>query len=262
MPSPFPGMDPYIESEGWSDFHGAMIFAIRGMLSSRIRSGYVVRAEDRVYLERQDAESMQFVADVAVSKGRPRRGAAQRSGSSVGVIEPDFLDVLVPAQVTEHYLVIRDRKQREVVTVIEVLSPANKKPGSAGHEEYYRKREELLARYVNLVEIDLLRAGERPLTVQPLRDSTDYCALIHRQNRRGKAEVYQWTLRHRLPEIPIPLGSRDPEVSLDLQKAFEQAYDTGSYELDLDYDAPLKPPARKSDVAWIRQTVAAKTNRN
>ncbi|HUE70542.1 MAG TPA: DUF4058 family protein [Pirellulaceae bacterium] len=257
MPSPFPGMDPFIETYEWPDFHGAMIFAIRAQLAPKLRPDYVVQAEDRLYLERSPERDYWIGPDVLISKkpnGGQKRPAA---ASAVMDIEPEIMDVPAPEQYIEHYLVIRDRKQREVVTVIEVLSPGNKRPGSDGYREYHQKREELLGRRVNLVEIDLLRGGERPLTIQPLRDTTDYCVLVHRGRWSGRAEAYQWTLRQALPVIKIPLAGDDPDVVLELQNAFRRAYDEGQYDIVLDYSEPLRPPVRKGDGSWVRQTLKA-----
>jgi hypothetical protein len=257
MPSPFPGMDPFLELEEWSDFHGAMIFAFRGQLAPQLRPRYIVRAETRVYLERPFEQAKEFQPDLRIvksSKGVKR--ATEGSRSSSAVLEPELFDIPVPEEYREHYLVIRDRHQREVITVIEVLSPANKRPGSAGFRKYYAKRDELLTQPVHLMEIDLLRGGRRPATVQPLAASTDYCTFTHRLELRPKAQVVQWTIRDPLPAVPVPLAKGDADVQLDLQAAFRVAYEGGEYDVTIDYAARLKPPLRKSDAAWLRQLLA------
>ena len=259
MPSPFPGMDPFIEMEEWSDFHGAMIFAFRGQLAPQLRPRYIVRAETRVYLERTLAEPQHFQPDVRIvksSKAGSRSVAA--SHSTAAVLEPELFDIPMPEELREHYLVIRDRDRREVVTVIELLSPANKRTGSDGFREYYAKRDELLTRHVHLVELDFLRGGTRPASIQPLSASTDYCAFTHRLELRPKAQVLQWTVRDPLPVLRIPLAHGDADVELDLQAAFTAAYEGGEYDITIDYSARLKPPLRKSDAQWLRQLLARK----
>jgi hypothetical protein len=252
-------MDPYLEMDDWSDFHGALIFVFRAQLAPQLRPRYVVRAETRVYLERSWGEPAQMQPDVSIIKAahRGRRGE-RRGATQAAVIEPELFDIPMPAEHREHYLVIRDCQGRNVVTVIELLSPANKRPGSNGYREYYAKREELLCRPVNLVEIDLLCAGRRPASIQPLASETDYCAFIHRVKLRPKAEVLQWTIRDRLPVVRIPLSNGDPDAEIDLQQAFETAYEGGEYDVTIDYHSRLKPPARRSDAGWIKQRVAGR----
>jgi hypothetical protein len=252
-------MDPFIEMEEWPDFHGAMIFALRGQLAPQLRPRYVVRAETRVYLERAFQEPETFQPDVRIvksAKGGGRTGESHRSQSAL--LEPALFDIPVPEEFREHYLVIRDRDQREVVTVIEVLSPGNKKPGSMGFREYYAKRDELLSQHVHLMEVDLLRGGRRPASIQPLASSTDYCAFTHRLELRPKAQVLQWTVRDPLPVVAVPLAHGDRDVEMNLQAAFEEAFEGGEYDVTIDYSARLKPPVRKGDAQWLRQLLARK----
>lgn len=51
MPSPFPGMDPFLESQEWEDFHTRLITAFSDRLSPKIEPDYLVRVERRVYVE-------------------------------------------------------------------------------------------------------------------------------------------------------------------------------------------------------------------
>lgn len=253
MPSPFPGMDPYIEVGDWSDFHGALIFAVRSSLAQQLEPRYVVRAEERVYLERPEFETIERIPDVHLVLSRP--ASARRGASAVVELEPELYDIPIGEEQHEYYLVIRDKTSKEVITVLEVLSPTNKTPGSRGFEEYSQKRQEILRSHANLVEIDLLRGGRRPTTRRPLHDTTDYCALIHRASLRPKAEVFQWNVRRELPAVKIPLARGDDDVLLNLQLAFTAAYDGGCYGSSLDYSAVLKPPLRRSDVGWARKIV-------
>ena len=66
------------------------------------------------------------------------------------------------------------------------------------------KRNALLHQDVHLVELDLLRGGQR----LPLRDPLppgDYCTLVSRGDRRPGCAVCAWPLAHPLPTIPVPL---------------------------------------------------------
>jgi hypothetical protein len=139
-----------------------------------------------------------------------------------------------------------------VVTVLETLSPGNKRPGSDGRREYLKKREEILQSQTHLVELDLLRGGQRMPTVRPL-PSADYCAIVSRSQRRPRADAYVWTIRDPLPTIPIPLNKGDPDVALDLQAVCTTVYDRARYHLSLDYSASLAPPLSEAEREWLNQ---------
>jgi hypothetical protein len=157
-------------------------------------------------------------------------------------------DPLKPRQTS---VVIRDVASMEIVTVIETLSPANKRASSDGREQYLEKRQEILQSRTNLVEIDLLRGGKRlPVMGMP---SGDYFAIISRGYRRPKADVYPWTIRQPLPTIPIPLRKDEPEVVVDLQQVFTTVYDRAAYELSLNYGVPLHHPLTPEEASWVKQ---------
>ena len=137
----------------------------------------------------------------------------------------------------------------EVVTVIEVLSPGNKRPGSDGRREYLNKRETVLRSPAHLLELDLLRGGERLPTIEAL-PRADYYAFVCRARRRPLAEVYPWTLYQPLPSIPVPLAQGDPEIALDLQAVFTTVYDRAGYDYALDYAQPVAPPLSEDEQAW------------
>lgn len=153
----------------------------------------------------------------------------------------------MPEEQRETYVVIRERETREVVTVIETLSPGNKWPGSDGRKEYLKKREELLQSQVHLVELDLVRRGRRLPMISPMPPG-DYYAIVSRRPRRPRADVYAWTLRDPMPPIPIPLKKVDGDVQLDLQTVFDRA----RYDRSLDYTQPISPPMNESDAAWFQ----------
>ncbi|MBI4613107.1 MAG: DUF4058 family protein [Planctomycetes bacterium] len=258
MPSPFPGMDPRIESQRWESFHLQFISDLAYALVPLVRPRYVVLPERRVYVEHsaEDAPAM-FVADAAVAKTReggalPRVARAARQGTAA-VVE---LTLPMPETRREAFLVLRDREKHEVVTVIEVLSPANKRRGGDGQKEYLRKREEILRSASHLVEIDLLRGGERLPTVEPL-PAGDFHAFVSRAERRPRVRVRSWTLRERIPAVAVPLAESDPDVELDLQAVFEAHYDRSGYDYSLDPRAPIDPPLEPGDAAWAKELPGA-----
>ena len=250
MPSPFPGMDPYFETDEWQEFHVQLIVEIHHRLNPLIRPKYLARIELRVYLERHFTESVRLpdVHIVQRSKSPGRRSA----GGGIATLKPRVYQLVRPEEHREPVLRIIDKESKQIVTAIEVLSPANKRPGSDGYFAYIDKREELLGKGVQMVEIDLLRGGARLPTAQPLEPTTDYCVFVHRKGSYPDVEVYEWELRDRLPTIPVPLAGDDPDVPLDLQQSLDSIYDSGGYDLALDYKPKLVPPVREPDSDWVR----------
>ncbi len=256
MPSPFPGMDPYLEGPSWPDFHVLLIAELRTSLSERTRPKYIVEAERRVYLETDPYDPERFIRpDVAIGVQPAQKMPDREPPGAVGVAEPVTLTLPMPAEHREAYLTIRLRKPRRVVTVIEVLSPTNKKPRALGHEVYKAKRDGVLECKTHLVELDLLRGGERMPTVEPL-PTADYFAVVSRSDRRPTVEVYPWSLRQPLPSIPIPLEPEDPDVVLDLQAAFTAVYDRAGYDYSLDYEGEVQPPLPETDAQWAKTLLA------
>jgi hypothetical protein len=250
-------MDPYIEGSVWEDFHTDFMSALRELLIPLVRPRYVVRIEERAYLEHSPGEGREWIRpDVAIA-ARPTGPLSHESSGGTGTAvavaaAPVVVTLPIPEREREHFLTIRERESMEVVTVIEVLSPSNKRPGSDGRREYLGKRETVLVGPAHLVELDLLRGGERLPTVEPLPPG-DYYAIVSRKLRRPEADVYFWTLRQRLPAIKIPLASYDADVLLDLQAAFATVYDRAGYDYSLDYRYPVEPPLTDEDAVWVQQ---------
>jgi hypothetical protein len=240
MPSPFPGMDPFLESQEWEDFHAKFNTAVSDELSQRVEPQYVVRVERRVYVEHMTGDAQARRLDVAVVVSGTYEDSTIDGAPAAATIAPVECLLPIPEEVRETYLVIRARESREIVTVIETLSPTNKRVGSVGRDLYLTKRDEILQSQAHLVEIDLLRGGMRLPMYDPLPPG-DFYAIVSRRQRRPRADVYGWTLRDRLPTIRIPLRQDDPEVSLDLQDIFAAVYDRARYQLSVDYAASLVP---------------------
>ena len=256
MPSPFPGMDPYLEGGSWPDFHMLLISEMRTLLSGRIRPKYIVEAERRVYLETDPSDPERFIRpDVAIEMEPYGPSGRAVQTDAVSLAEPVTLTLPMPAEHREAYLTIRLAKPRKVVTVIEVLSPTNKNLRTTGREVYLAKRDGVLECKTHLVELDLLRGGERLPTVQPL-PAADYYAFVSRGNRRPQVDVYPWSLRQPMPAIPIPLEPEDPDVVLDLQAVFNAVYDRAGYDYSLDYEGQVEPPLADADAQWAKGLLA------
>jgi hypothetical protein len=259
MPSPFPGMDPFIEDRLWRDSHTEFITGVRADLAPGLIPRSMVRIEERVYVEYtpEEPEHM-IVPDIAVAEAEtgPPRSTGSVATATAAVAAPVLRTVPVPERRREAFLTVRERADLAVVTVIEVLSPADKRPHTDGRREYLRKRGHVLLSPAHLVELDLLRGGERLPTREPL-PSGDYYALVCRQSRRPLAEVYAWTLHDPLPSLPIPLAEEDDDLTLDLQAVFSAVYDRALYAYSLDYRAPIEPPLNEADAARVQQLLAA-----
>jgi hypothetical protein len=248
MPSPFPGMNPYLEqNDAWEDFHTDFITRTREILSGQVGTNYYVKLEVRLYLHELSAEQRRYFgrADVGVT-GQPPMGP---SAAMVNTTAPIEL-VLPNVEVERHSsLEIRDRRNRRVVTVIELLSPTNKTPGP-DRDDYLRKRNVLLIERIHLVEIDLRRGGERP--GPPSLPPCDYYALVSRYEERPRLSMWPLSLRDRLPVIPIPLTAPDADVLLDLQAVLDRVYDAADYGKYIYGEMP-QPPLSEDQLAWARQ---------
>lgn len=253
MPSPFPGMNPYFEQSAvWQDFHTEFLSTLRRHLAPRIAPAYIVQLEEHVYIHDLPAEPRQRIgrADISVS-----RAESARSGTgALGVLEAPA-EVHLPAQDVERmpFLEVRDRKGRELVSVIELLSPSNKKPGE-DREAYLAKRRELLRSPGHLIEIDLLR-GWNPMPTED-RPSGDYAysVLISRSERRPLADFWPIGLKEQLPVVPIPLRTPDEAAPIALQEVLHGTYDGPGYEHFL-YDGRPEPPLGDDDARWAETLI-------
>lgn len=251
MPSPFPGMDPFIEGQCCRDFHPGMIATIRELLTERVRPRYVVQIEEYVYLSSDDdSQPRVYVPDVLVAEADLHWGG-EPGGNTALAVEPVIHTLAEPDQYTQTYLTIRTRESHDVVTVIELLSPKNK---SDGLDQYLAKRANLLATGIHLVEIDLLRGGRRLPTVEPLQPG-DCFAFVSGPGEAQRVDVYAWPLNHPLPGIPIPLLDADPAVVLNLQVAFDTVYDRAGYDYALNYKRDLAPPVSAATQAWVQSAL-------
>jgi hypothetical protein len=121
------------------------------------------------------------------------------------------------------------------------------------------KRNEILQSQANLVELDLLRGGARLPLLGPV-PAGDYYVIVSRRERRPKVDVFAWTLRNELPEVPIPLKPEDPEAKLNVQKVFSIVFDRARYDHSLDYLAAVVPALSAEDADWAAKLLRAETS--
>lgn len=252
MPSPFPGMDPYLEDPTeWPGVHTNLIVTIQDLLAPQLAPNYIVRIEQRVHItSHEDPGRRAIVPDIYVVE-QPRVGEGQATATLISPatqIEP----VIDPLMRTR-YLEIRDARGRELVTTIELLSPTNKASDSPGRAQFLEKREKILCSGTHWIEIDLLRAGERP---ERIDGQSDYYALLNRGDGYGPFEVWFIDLRDRLPVIAVPLRPPHDDVPLDLQAALDTLYERARYAEAIDYSRPVPSPSlRPADAMWAAARV-------
>lgn len=253
MPSPFPGMNPYLEQDGlWPDLHHRLIGHIAEALTPALRPGYIVNIGRDVYIHELSYADRRGVGkpDVAVVTDPGLRAAGTGVAPTTGtetVGSPIVCTVPLDLDETELGVVeVRDRDTREVVTVIEVLSPANKYAGP-DRDQYLKKRLKYLKSRAHLIEIDLLRGGPRlPLDPTP---ACDYLVMVSRANVRPKVDLFTANLRHRLPAVPVPVKDPDPDRRLDLQEVLHDVYDAAGYA-DYLYREQPQPALNPADARW------------
>ena len=181
MPSPFPGMDPYLEISGdWRDFHARFLNGCADTLADQLPENYVARIEEQFHiLEFPEESEERRLPDVSISQTRPSRIGGS-AATTLPTLEPEFIPLVttIVEEVKERWIEIRRRPDWTPVTIIELLSPTNK--SGQGHSDYLYKRVSLIARSIHLIELDFLVAGRRPPMGRPLRGI--YHALVSRRS--------------------------------------------------------------------------------
>lgn len=250
MRCPFPGMDPWLELPAlWPDFHNGFLAAVREWLGPKLRPRYYVAVERRTYLFKQDDLVLIGIPDVSVITQRGPRQSSPHGQVSAAVLD---VEVPMPDELTDVFLEIHEASTKDVVTVLELLSPANKLH-ARGRRDYERKREQIFGSLTGLVEIDLLRAGEpMPLVGQPV-PACDYRILVSPGSDRPRARLHRFNVRDPIPSFELPLLPGDPEPEVDLNAILHGFYERAAFDLRLDYTQPPVPPLGKEDGDWARE---------
>ncbi|OCQ97986.1 hypothetical protein BCD67_02330 [Oscillatoriales cyanobacterium USR001] len=254
MPSPFPGMNPYLENPNlWSEVHSRLIVAVANAIVPQLSQNYRVAIEKRTYFN----VSMELVGipDVTVisrhfnSIGTQPTTTQHSSSTSVLTrVEPTLVKLPMPSTIKEGYLEIREGFNGKVITVIEIISPTNKRSG-LGRDEYEKKRNAVLHHQTNLVEIDLLRGGKQmPLLEVKTRD--DYRILVCRGEELPQGRLYAFSIRQPIPIFPIPLKAGEIQPEVNLQELLNEIYDQARFDLAIDYLLEPVPPLKLKDREW------------
>lgn len=259
MPSPFPGMDPYLEFPRYfRDFHNSFIVDLKQAIQPLLPEPYYAKTEERIWIEWPDRA---VLSDVTVLRSAERPGDAVESGT-VAVLEDAALDTELiefgegfeVRELSLHLYAGGRGEHGRLITSIELLSPSNKTNGSEGRAAYTRKQAELLERDVHLIEIDLLRGGEHTTAIPRrfLKRPFDY-HVAARDLNLPPAEMYSYPIRLEdpLPRIAVPFLPGEGYVVVELQPVFDRCYDTGSYRREIDYlHDELVPPLSDSRRVW------------
>ncbi|MFH7029442.1 MAG: DUF4058 family protein [Heteroscytonema crispum UTEX LB 1556] len=250
MENPFSGMNPYLEQpEFWHQVHNRLIVAIADDLTPQIAPKYRVSIEERVYTSVDDI-LLVGIADVAAANRNTTGTGATLTTAKLA--EPRKVKLPMPEQVIERFLEVRSTQSREVVAVIELLSPKNKR-SKEGRAAYESKRQKILASATNLVEIDLLRLGEAMPILEAI--DTGYRILVSRSYKRPDADLHTFDLKDQIPAFPVPLREGEPEPVVDLQRLLNEVYDRARFDLAIDYSQPLKPALSPDEEAWMREVL-------
>ncbi len=247
MPGPFPGIDPYLEAQGyWPDFHMTFLTYWREAIADHLPDDYEARLEERVKLvDLEVGTSFQIRPDVAVVQSAPRHQQGAAGGAAV--LDPETIPTVILDEDREVFLKILHRPDRKLVTVLELLSPANK--AEPDRRDYLTRRNAVLRQAVHLVELDVLTAGHRLPMQRPLPPGDCY-AIVARWEQRPDCQVYAWSIRHRLPLLPVPLRAPDPDIVIDLAAVYATTFDRGRYARSIDYAAALELPLNADDRSW------------
>ena len=258
MPSPFPGMDPYLEGYLWVDVHNALASKIRQQLVPKLRPRYTARLE--IYLVEDtapegeigilypDVEVLRALSTTASGSAAVETPAAVSEGAVLVTPAPLTLPLLLPVEVRIASVEIRDTANHTLVACIEILSPVNKR--EPGLTPYRQKRQRLYNANVHLIEIDLLRRGTRPFNHPRLPD-TAYLVTVTRA-QVGTVDVWPLRLQEPLPTVPVPLRSPDADVPLHLEESLTDIYEEAAYDLSIDYrQLPPPPTLSPADHQWL-----------
>jgi hypothetical protein len=247
-------MNPYLENDdAWHNFHEQFPAVAVEMLVPQLGPDYFVKVDEHVYIHElpEDRRQLWGRSDIHVGQRLNPPTPSESNGGTAISTAPSRVTLPAADRFGLSYVEIRDRRNRRLVTVIELLSPSNKRPGE-DREQYLTKRAEIISGQAHFVEIDLLRGwGRMPFAEEVV---CDYCVLVSRYEERPVAGLWQIHLRDPLPHIRIPLLGNDPEPELDLQAILHTLYDRGGYERFL-YESEPDPPLPPEDAAWAQSLI-------
>lgn len=256
MNSPFPGMNPFLESpKFFHDFHQSFVIHLRDEVGAHLSDEYFAKLDERIYIQEAPTERRTFLGqpDVGIFDSEAARRVASSRGAALLNPPPLELELILPALEEERdaFIEIRTKDDQKLITVIEVLSPTNKNPGN-DRDQYEYKRQRLLAGLVHLVEIDLLRRGPRlPVRQMP---ACDYCIYVSQAERHPLVSVWPFQVTDPFPPLFIPLRSGDPPLKIDLGALFQHVFARANYAKII-YKVPIDPPLNDELTRWANERI-------
>lgn len=251
MSNIFPGMNPYLEHpEFWSEIHSRLMVNLADDLAEKLRPKYFVTVEKRTYINSAKS-TLIGIPDVSILKRKTPVSSHSSATATLTIPEAIKVTIPMPEEVEEIYLTIKEVNTEEFITVIELLSPKNKRSGE-GRKTYLEKRMKVLGSFSNLVEIDLLRSGNSmPILTENSPIKKDYQILISCKKDRPLAELYPFTIRDTIPCFYLPLESGDMEPLVNLGELLNIIYEKASFDLRIDYSKNPVPPLKGDDNLWL-----------
>lgn len=256
MPSPFPGMDPYLEDPlHWRGVHHGLIAGLKATLNAILPKRYLAEVDERVYLVQPDRSVYPDVTVLEQPGVKEPVEIYEAPSKTAGASDNPWVVEVPREEIREAFIEIRPvGDEKRVIAVIELLSPANKSVGSEGRRLYLEKQRAVLGSPTHLIEIDLLRTGEHTVAVPQAdllrKGKWDYLVCLHRGNEHWRYEVWAVTVRQPLPRFCVPLAESDLDAVLDLRAVFNRCYDEGPYPRRIDYRREPPIPLSPEDAAW------------
>jgi hypothetical protein len=255
MTNPFPGFNPFLELPAyWPDFHTRFVNYWCEAVAEALPYDYEASIGERVYLVEKEPDRKKLVLpDISLLECGERNSSFESKGN-IATLEPVTIPVTILDGPRESYIEILYQPDKSLVTTLELLSPTNKFP--PGRAEYLSKRNSLMKQAVHLVELDLLRTGERLPFAEPLPEA-DYYYIVSDYEQRPDCQVYSWNIAQALPTLPIPLRSPDSDIFVSLAEVFKTAFERGRFERRIDYRQ--KPPGTWNDAAsqWLHDRLSS-----
>lgn len=254
MPSPFPGIDPYLEAPAlWPEVHSRLIVALADAIAPSLLPHYYIAIEQRTYFSTPDDSLLIGIPDLTVLKeGNPNTTPTPQASATATLSRPNHPQTItlpLSEEIQERYLEIRETQTGTVITALEILSPKNKRAGE-GRDAYLRKRQQILSSATHLIEIDLLRAGQ-PMPMSGQLPPTHYRILVSRSAARPTANLYSFNLQDPIPQFAIPLKDQTDGPTVNLKPLLDGIYNRAGYAIRIDYTAMPTPPLSPEDKQWI-----------
>src|SRR6266540_1480885 len=126
MPSPFPGMDPYLEGPRWHGFQTMLCVKIVEYLTTQLGPDYVALVEERVVLDEEEEVTISSYSMRPDAYILRESGTAERYGADT-LTAPIRMAAPIESTMKEHFVEVRSVGDLELITAIEILSPSNKR---------------------------------------------------------------------------------------------------------------------------------------